>query len=141
MAPQTKHIMEEIVWKTEILTSKTTEGYVTNCSNLMDIVIEEEEQEEGNELFDDKVLGLKRKRKRQLSLEKTKKRKFTVGYHNRKLIFLHSNYKFPLMNFYQMIVNWLLDSVSENVPPIWTLIYKEVKHINNGMEHDEILHV
>ena len=55
----------------------------------------------------------------------------------------------------QLIVNWLLDSVSENVPPIWTLIYKEVKHINNGMtlssqelkhinidmENDEILHV
>ena len=33
----------------------------------------------------------------------------------------------------QLIVNWLLGSVSENVPPLWTLSSKEVKHIKNGM--------
>ena len=31
-----------------------------------------------------------------------------------------------------MIVNWLLGSVYENVPPLWNLSSKEVKHINNG---------
>ena len=32
-----------------------------------------------------------------------------------------------------MIVNLLLGSVSDNVHPPWTLISKEVKHIQNGM--------
>ena len=32
-----------------------------------------------------------------------------------------------------MIVNWLLGSVSENVPPLWTFSFKEVNHIKNGM--------
>ena len=32
-----------------------------------------------------------------------------------------------------LIVNWLLGIVSENVPPLWNLSSKEVKHINNGM--------
>ena len=30
-------------------------------------------------------------------------------------------------------MNWLLDIVSENVPPLWTLSSKEVQHINNDM--------
>ena len=38
-----------------------------------------------------------------------------------------------MMTYAQLIVNWLLGSVSKNVPPLWTLISKEVKHINNGM--------
>ena len=33
----------------------------------------------------------------------------------------------------QLIVNWLLGSVSENVPPLCNLSSKEVKHINNSM--------
>ena len=33
----------------------------------------------------------------------------------------------------RMIVNWLLDSVFDNVPHLWTLGSKEVKLINNGM--------
>ena len=45
MASQTKRIMEEIERKTEVLTSKVTEGSGTNVSNLMDINIEEEEEE------------------------------------------------------------------------------------------------
>ena len=36
------------------------------------------------------------------------------------------------MNFSQMIVNWLICSVSENVPPLLTLSYKEVNNIDNG---------
>ena len=40
----------------------------------MGIAIEEEEEEEGNECFDDEVLDLRRKRKREVSLEKTKKK-------------------------------------------------------------------
>ena len=38
------------------------------------------------------------------------------------------------MNLSQLIVNWLLVSVSEDVPLLWTFISKEVKHINNGMK-------
>ena len=34
----------------------------------------------------------------------------------------------------QMIVNWLLFSVSNNVPPLWTLSSMEVKYIKNGMK-------
>ena len=32
----------------------------------------------------------------------------------------------------QMILNWLLGIVSENVPPIWNLSFNKVKHIKNG---------
>ena len=52
MASQTKQIMEEIVSKTEVLMSKVTEGPGRNGSTIMDMVIEEEEEEEGNECFD-----------------------------------------------------------------------------------------
>ena len=34
----------------------------------------------------------------------------------------------------QLIVNWLLGSLSDNVPPLWTLSSKEVNHIKNGMK-------
>ena len=44
--------MEEIVRKTEVLMSKVTEGPGTNASTIMDMVIEEEEEEEGNDCFD-----------------------------------------------------------------------------------------
>ena len=47
----------------------------------MYIAIEQKEEEEGNECFDDKVLDLRRKIKREASLEKMKKRKFMVVYH------------------------------------------------------------
>ena len=66
-------------------------------------------------------------------MEQTKKIKFTVVYHHGKINVLPYNYQFPLVNFSQLIVNWLLGSVSENVPPIWGFICKEVKHIKNGV--------
>ena len=57
----------------------------------MDIVIDEEEEEEGHECldycFDDEVLDLRRKRKREISLEQTKGIKSTVKYHHGKLNF------------------------------------------------------
>ena len=57
--------------KTELLKSKVTEGSGGNGSNLMDIAIEEEEEEEVNkcfdECFDDEVLDLRRNRKREVS--------------------------------------------------------------------------
>ena len=66
-----KDITEEIVRKTELLQSKVTEGSGWNGSNLMDIAIEEEEEEEVNkcfdECFDDEVLDLRRNRKREVS--------------------------------------------------------------------------
>ena len=65
-------------------------------------------------------------------MDQTKKRIFIVGYHHGKLNVLTSNYHLPLMNFSRMIVNWLPDSVYENIPHLWYLIYKEVKHIKNG---------
>ena len=49
---QTKHIMEEIVRNIEVITSKVTEVSLNFISNIMDIAIEEEEWEEGNEYFD-----------------------------------------------------------------------------------------
>ena len=51
----------------------------------MDISVYEAEEEEGKECFDDKVLDLRLKRKRKESLEQTKGRKFTVGYHHGRL--------------------------------------------------------
>ena len=42
MASQTKHIMEEIVRKNEVLMSKVTEVSGGDCFNIMNIVIEEE---------------------------------------------------------------------------------------------------
>ena len=137
IASQTKHCMKEIVRNTEVITSNITEGAGTNGSNLMDIEIGEEEWEEGSECFDkcfdDEVLYLRQKIKRELSLDQTKKRKFTVVYHHGKLNFLSYNYQFPLMNCYHLIVTWLIGSVSQNLLPLWTFISKEVKHINNGM--------
>ena len=56
-----------------------------------------------------------------------------MGYHHGKLNVLPSNYQFPMMTCYQLIVNLLLGSVSDNVTRLWTLSSKEVKHINNGM--------
>ena len=73
------------------------------------------------------------KKKQEVSLEKTNKKKFTVSYHHGRLNVLPSNYQFPRMPCSRLIVNWLLGSVSENVPPPWTLSSKEVKHIKNGM--------
>ena len=55
----------------------------------MDIASEDEEQEEGNdcfgECFDDKVLALMRKRKREKSLEQKKEQKFTLLYHHGRI--------------------------------------------------------
>ena len=66
MASQKKQITEEIVRKTELLTSKVTEGSGKNGSNHMYIWIEEEEEGGRNkcfdECFDDKVLYLMRKK-------------------------------------------------------------------------------
>ena len=45
---------------------------------------------------------------------------------------LPSNYQFHLMTCSQLTVNWLLGSVSENVPPLWNFSSKEVNQINNG---------
>ena len=56
-----------------------------------------------------------------------------MGYHDGKLNVLPSNYHFPPMNFSHLIVNWLLGSVSEDVPPFKTLGSKEVKDINIGI--------
>ena len=56
-----------------------------------------------------------------------------MRYHNGKLNILTSNYQFHPMTLYQLIVNWLLSSVSDNVTPLWTLGSKEVKHIKNGV--------
>ena len=93
MASQTKYIMEEIVSKTEVISSKITEVSGTNDSNRMEIVIDKEEEEDGNEYFDEcfdeDVLDLRRKIKWEVSLEQTKKRKITVGYHHGKMIFYH----------------------------------------------------
>ena len=129
--------MKETARNTELLTSKVTYGSVTNDSNRMEIVIDKEEEEDGNECFDEcfdeYVLDLRRKIKWEVSLEQTKKRKFTMGYNHGKLNVLPSNYRHPLMTCSQLIPNWLLGSVSENVPSHWTLSSKEVKHINNGM--------
>ena len=51
MVPETKETMEEIVRKTEVLMSKVTEEYRTNGSNIMDIAIEEEVDEEDNDFL------------------------------------------------------------------------------------------
>ena len=55
----------------------------------MDITIEEEEEEEGNEFFDkcfdEEVPYLRQKIKREVSLEQTKKRRFKIGYYHGKL--------------------------------------------------------
>ena len=65
--------MEEIVRKTEVLISKVIERSGKNGSNLEDMQIEEEKEEDGNkcfdECFDDQVLDLGLKRKREVSLE------------------------------------------------------------------------
>ena len=37
------------------------------------------------------------------------------------------------MTFSQLIMNWLLGSVYENLPSLWNLSSKEVKHIKKGM--------
>ena len=85
-----------------------------------------------NGCFDDKVLYLRRKIKRELVLEKTKKRFFTVVYYNVKLNYLPSNYQFPSKTCSKLIMNWLLCSIFPCEPPLWTFIYKKINYINNG---------
>ena len=51
MASQTKNIMEETVRKTEVITSKVTEGSGKNGVNIMYISIDEGKEEEGNKCF------------------------------------------------------------------------------------------
>ena len=65
-----------------------------------------------------------------------KEEKIYDGISSWKLNVLPYNHLFPPMNCSQMIVNWLLSSVSENVPHFWTLISNEVKHINRGPHQD-----
>ena len=88
----------------------------------MGIAIEEEEEEEGNdcfdECFDNEVLDLRQTIKREVSLEHTNKRKLMVRYHHGKVNVLPSNDQLPPMTCSQLIVNWLLGSVSENVTPL-----------------------
>ena len=84
-----------------------------------------------SECFDDEVICWRLKR--EVSVEKTKKRKFTVGYHHGKLNYLPSNYQFPLTACFQLIENWLLGILFNNVIPLFNLSSKEVNHINNGM--------
>ena len=122
--------------KNELLTSKVTEGSGTNGSNIMDIAIEEEEDDKCNEcfdeLFDDEVLDLRRK-KQEVSMEQTKKRKFMVVYHHGKLNVLPYNYYFPPMTCSPLIVNCLPGSLYNNVPLLWNFSSKKVTHINNGV--------
>ena len=62
-----------------------------------------------------------------------------MGHHHGKLNILPSNYQYLPITCSQLIVNWLLGNVSENVPPLWNLSYKEVKHKNNGMRTWKII--
>ena len=84
-------------------------------------------------VFYDRVLYLRRKRKREVNLEQMKKIKFMVVYHHGKLNILPSIYQLPLMNFSKVTVNLLLENSSNNVTPLWNFTYKEVNHTNNGM--------
>ena len=132
-----KKNMEGIVSKTEVLIIKVTQVSGTNGSNIMDMVIEQEKEEEGKECvykcFDGEVLYLRQKRKWEVSLERTNKRTFTVVYHHGKINVLPSNYQFPPMTCSQLIVNFLLGIIFYNVPPLWTLSSKEVNHKQNSM--------
>ena len=87
----------------------------------MDIAIKEGKQEADNECFDkcfdDEVLDLRRK-KRGSKFGANKEENIYGGISLWETKFLPSNYQFPLMTFSQLILNWLLGSVSENVPPI-----------------------
>ena len=87
-----------MVKNTEVIISTVIEGSETNGSNLMEVYIEYEEEQEDNDCFDecfgDEVLDLRRK-KGEVSLEQTKKRNFTVGYNHGKL------------NVYPLIISYL----------------------------------
>ena len=119
--------------KSEVLRSKVKYRSGVNGPNIMDIAIEEEYNECFNKCFDDEILYLRQKIKREASLEQTEKRKFAVGYYHGKLNVLTSSYQLPPMTCSQLIVNWFLGSVYDNLPYLWTFSSKEVKHIKNGM--------
>ena len=78
MELQTKQIIEEIVRNNEVITIKVTEISVTNGSNIMDIDIEDNNTRKVTSIlkkcFDDKVIYLRQKIKREVCLEKTKRR-------------------------------------------------------------------
>ena len=102
----------------------------------MQIFIEQKEEEEGNkcfdDCFDDELLDLG-KNKTETKFGANKEEQIYDGISSWKTKFLSSNYQVPPMTCSQLIVNWLLGSVSENVPPFWNFCSKEVKHINNCM--------
>ena len=62
-----------------------------------------------------------------------------VGYHHGKINVLTYNNQFSTMTCCQMIVNWLLSSVSKNVPLFWDFISNKVKHIKKGMRMQNMM--
>ena len=55
-----------------------------------------------------------------------------VGYHQGKISVLLSKYQLLMINYSQLILNWLLGSVSEIIPFLCTFSSKDVNNIKIG---------
>ena len=103
----------------------------------------EEEQEQHKYCFDEEIVttlfddvvdltndeqALKTVQQNKQKTEIMKKRKFTVGLQRGKLTPLPPNFSFPFMTLEQLIFNWCLGNVEENVPPYCTLVRGYLNH-------------
>lgn len=95
--------------------------------------------EEEGELFTTSNISLShskqtsRKRKHGEVMNAMKKRKFTIGFHHGKLNPLPANFQFPKMTAHQLIINWLLGDLTQNIPPYKNISTDFIKHIKYGI--------
>ena len=70
----------------------------------------------------------------------TKKQKFTISLHHGRLITLPVNFEFPQgMTLFQLVRNWLIGDIDENIPPFQHLYSYFIKHDKNTiMQYNRI---
>ena len=80
-----------------------------------------------NETFEQKNLRLKIRREKEKVVVKA--RRLKVGFFKNKLQILPPEWTFPKMTSFQLVVNWLLTDIENNVPALRFLKPIDVKHL------------
>ena len=90
----------------------------------MDSVVEEEDyyEEENTSHFE--------------MITNMNKRKFTIGLHHRRVNPLPAKFKFPKgMTLFQLVTNWLIGNINQNIPLFQHLCSDFIKHDKNTAKH------
>ena len=83
-----------------------------------------------NESFQEKSLRLKQRREKEKVVVKA--RRLKVGYFKNKLQILPPEWKIPKMTCFQLVVNWLLTDIDNNVPALRLLKSPDIKHLGKS---------